>query len=197
MKPQIAPIGNYRKTARCLIRREERNFEFIKSINLLMVTLNRVRQYLIVSATAITAFSCSARLLETDPDILTDTSKVTITCDGSEGNAGLQNYSGEVYVHLGLITSKSEHKDDWRYVKFTWGSMQQEARAVPAGKNRWSYPIYNVRKFFGVPDDERIKSLAILFRSGACLDVYCKVLRNSDGSNLYIPVEDKTVIARR
>jgi hypothetical protein len=127
MKPQIAPIGNYRKTARCLIRREERNFEFIKSINLLMVTLNRVRQYLIVSATAITAFSCSARLLETDPDILTDTSKVTITCNGSEGNAGLLNYSGEVYVHLGLITSKSEHRDDWRYVKFTWGSMQQEA----------------------------------------------------------------------
>jgi hypothetical protein len=38
---------------------------------------------------------------------------------------------------------------------------------MPAGKNRWRYPIRNVRKFFGVPDDERIKSLAVLFRSGA------------------------------
>jgi hypothetical protein len=72
-----------------------------------MENWNRVRVYLIIWVAALLVFSCSTKLLETDPEILTDTGEVTITCDGSEGYAGLLDYSGEVYVHLGLITSKS------------------------------------------------------------------------------------------
>jgi hypothetical protein len=99
-------------------------------------------------------------------------------------------------VHIGLITSKSGFSDDWRYVKFKWGSRQQEAQAEPAGKNKWTYSIKNVRRFFRVPEDEKICKIALLFRSGVCTDAYCKVLRSPEGGNLYIPVNDQTAITQ-
>lgn len=136
--------------------------------------------------------SCN-QLLETDPERLTDTGDVTITCDASQGNKGLLNYEGDVFVHVGLITSKSEHIEDWRHVKFDWGSRENLAKATPVGKNKWSYTIKNIREFFDVDQDEKISQLAVLFRSGACIDVYCKVLRNTDDSNIYIPVHDESV----
>ncbi len=136
--------------------------------------------------------ACRTELIETDPGAVTDTGNVIITCNAAEGNQGLLYYSGDVYVHLGLITSKSRFADDWRYVKFKWGSQQKEARAAPDGKNRWTYSLRNVRQFFGVPKDEKIYKIAILFRSGGCVDTYCKVLRSAEGGNLYIPVNDQT-----
>ena len=124
---------------------------------------------------------------------MTDTSDVTITCNARSGNKGLVNFEGDVYVHIGLITNKSNNQNEWRYVKFKWGSREMMAKATPDGSSQWSYSISNIRKFFGVSDDEKIISLAILFRSGACIDVHCKVLRNVDGSNMYIPIKDETV----
>ena len=124
---------------------------------------------------------------------LSDSSDVVITCDSRLGNEGLLDYSGDVFVHVGLITNKSRNNNDWRYVKFTWGSREKEALATNVGKNQWSYTIKNIREFFVVEKDERIISLAILFRSGMCIDKYCKVLRNVDGSNMYIPIHDEFV----
>jgi rhodanese-related sulfurtransferase len=144
------------------------------------------------AACLLLAASCRTELIETNPGAVTDTGNVTITCNAAEGNQGLLGYSGDVYVHLGLITSKSRFPDDWRYVKFKWGSRQREARATPDGKNRWTYPVGNVRRFFGVPSDEKILRIAVLFRSGGCVDAYCKVLRSAEGGNVYISVNDQT-----
>jgi hypothetical protein len=138
-------------------------------------------------------FSCR-ELIKTDPEIVSDTSEVVITCDSRLGNKGLLDYTGDVYVHVGLITSKSLNSEDWRYVKFTWGSRDNNAKATPVGKNRWSYSIKNVREYFKVPGDEKIINLAILYRSGACIDIHCKTLRNIDGSNIYIPIKDQSAV---
>jgi len=132
--------------------------------------------------------SCSSPLIKTNPENFSDTSSVTITCDATKGNKGLLNYTGTVYVHLGLITDSSISPNDWRYVKFNWGSEQKEALAMPAGKNRWSYSIPNIREFFEVKEKEKLLNIAILFRSGNCLDTFCKVLRNEDKTDIFIPV---------
>lgn len=130
----------------------------------------------------------SPGLVETDPEQIYDTSTVTITCNARQGNKGLLGYTGPVFVHAGVITDSSLHATDWRYVKFTWGSTQQEAQAKPEGANRWSYTIPNVRNFFGVPENEKLLNIAILFRAGNCIDTACKTLRNEDKSDILIPV---------
>jgi hypothetical protein len=137
--------------------------------------------------------SCSSSLVKWSPETLIDSSDVEITCDANEGNKGLMDFPGQVFVHIGLITNKSQNKDDWRFVKFKWGSRESMAKATPAGKNKWKFSIKNIRQYFGVGKEERILNLAILFREGGCFDIYCKTLRNSDGSNIYIPISDQSV----
>jgi hypothetical protein len=146
-----------------------------------------------MAAAAWTLAACAPKPVEAYPEMPTDTDDVTITCDGRAGNAELLDHTGNVYVHVGLITSKSIHGDDWRYVKFRWASLQPEALATPAGSNHWTYSIRNPRKFFGVAPDERIFRVAVLFRTGGCIGSYCKVLRTAEGKDFYIPVRDQTV----
>lgn len=157
-----------------------------------MLNKNSVFSLLLTAMCPLLITSCS-ELLETHPKHITDTSDVVITCDATRGNKGLLDYHGNVYAHVGLITSKSEHQDDWRYVKFKWGSRESQALATPAGKNKWTFTIKNIREFFAVDPDEKIISLAILFRSGACIDIYCRVLRKENGDNIYVPVDDVSI----
>jgi hypothetical protein len=131
---------------------------------------------------------CTTPLVEVSPREITDTSTVTITCNGAKGNKGLMNFEEPVYVHLGLITDSSINPNHWRYVKFKWGSTDEAALVKRAGRNQWTYEIPNIRKFFGVAENERIQNIAILFRQGNCIDTLCKTLRNEDKSDIFIPV---------
>ena len=132
--------------------------------------------------------SCSTGVVSWNPKSLTDTSDVVITCDASKGDRGLYNYKGSVYVHIGVITDLSATPTAWRYGKFVWGSQVPQALAKPTGKNKWNYSIQNIRKFLEVPDDEKILQIAIVFRSG-CIDS-CYILKNKDGSDMFIPVDN-------
>ncbi|RTL59018.1 MAG: hypothetical protein EKK37_11935 [Sphingobacteriales bacterium] len=132
--------------------------------------------------------SCSSPLLAWNPDPVSDSSTVTITCNAEKGNQGLLNFEGPVYVHVGLITDSSRSANEWRYVRFKWGSADPEAEAKKVRKNRWSYTISNIRRFFGVKGNEKISGIAILFRAGNCFDTDCSVLRNENKSDMVIPV---------
>ena len=149
---------------------------------------NGFKIFLVLFIAGVLNTGCSSPLIETNPEIVTDTSAVIVTVDGNRGNKGLLDYNGPVYVHVGLVTDSSISPTFWRYVKFKWGSTDEAALATPAGKNKWTYQIPNIRTFFAVPQNERIQKLAILFREGNCLDTFCKVLRNADKSDILIPV---------
>lgn len=133
--------------------------------------------------------SCHSPLIKTNPAHFSDTSSITIICDATQGNKGLLGFRDPVYIHLGLITDSSVNANQWRYVKFNWGSTQKEALATFEGNNRWSYQVPSIRKFFQVKEGEKILQVAVLFRSGNCLDTFCKVQRNEDKSDMFIPVD--------
>jgi len=112
---------------------------------------------------------------------------LVITMDATKGNAGLLNHAPtDVYVHIGVITSKSTSSSDWKYVKFTWATTPAAANAVYIGNNKWTYTITgSLRTFFGITDaTEMIQKIAILFRDGAGN----KVQRNTNNSDMYLPV---------
>ena len=146
---------------------------------------------IILSLIILFTVGCSSPLIQTEPATLTDTGSVTIFCNSNKGNKGLIAINEPVYVHLGLITNSSVNSNQWRYVKFKWGSTEDSARATPTGKNSWSYTIPNIREFFGVKGNERLISLAVLFRTGNCIDTFCNVLRNEDRSDIFLPFKDK------
>lgn len=139
----------------------------------------------------------NAQLLTWTPDFIKETStSVEITMDANYGNKGLLNYAAttDVYVHTGVITSKSTSSSDWKYSKFTWATTDALAKAVYLGNNKWKYTISGgLRTFYGITDPtETIKKISILFRNGAGTTVQ----RNADASDMYIPVYDNGLYAR-
>ncbi|MET0636579.1 MAG: alpha-amylase family glycosyl hydrolase [Chitinophagaceae bacterium] len=134
-----------------------------------------------------------AQLLTISPEFPTDNEPITITMDASKGNKGLFNFSGNVYLHIGLITSYSSDGNDWKHAPFEWGTTPANGQATSAGNNKWTFTINNIRSFFGMTDvNEVVKAIAILYRDGAGNIVQ----RNADGSNMYLPVYQSALAAR-
>ncbi len=131
------------------------------------------------------------QLLSWSPDFpLESTTSLIITADASKGNQGLLNYTPttDVYIHTGVITNLSANPTDWKYVKFNQDFNQPNAalQAAYPGNNKWQFTISGgIRAYYGLVNPaETILKIAILFRNGAGT----KVLRNTDGSDMYIPV---------
>ena len=91
-------------------------------------------------------------------------------------------------MHVGVVTDSSISPTYWRYVKFKWGSTEEAALATAEDDNIGHTQIPNIRKFLAVTENEKILKLAILFRAGNCIDTFCKVHRNADRSDIFIPV---------
>lgn len=131
------------------------------------------------------------------PEEASPSQTLTITVDATKGNKGLLGYAntGDVYVHLGVITSKSTGATDWKYSKFTWATTNAAANAPYVSANKWQYTITgSLRAFFGITDaTETIQKIAILFRSGNG----ALKQANSDGSDMYIPVYNNANFAAR
>jgi glycosidase len=134
------------------------------------------------------AIFAKAQLLTWTPDFAGDGSAIDIVVDANYGNNGLLGYNpDDVYVHTGVITNLSTNPSNWRYVAFNanFNVPNASLKAESLGNNRWRFRILsNIRAFYGVPGGETILKISILFRSGDG----SRVQRNSDGSDMYVPV---------
>lgn len=156
-----------------------------------------MKKTLLAAIIVLISFRSYSQLLSWTSDFITETNTpVVITMDASKGNQGLLNYSStsDVYVHIGVITNLSSSSSDWKYVKFAWGTTLSAAQATYLGSNKWSYTITGgLRAFFGIVNSgETIQKIAILFRNGSG----SQVQRNTDGSDIYVPVYSTNLAAR-
>ena len=102
----------------------------------------------------------------TNPALPKENNAVTITFDATQGNAGLKDYSGDIYAHTGVITDKSTSTSDWKYVIAPWNSNIPKAKLTRVSANIYTLEISpDIRNFYGVPVGETIKQLAFVFRS--------------------------------
>ena len=97
-----------------------------------------MRKIFFLFCIALTSLFSNAQLLTWAPFFAKDNDNITITVDATKGNQGLMGFSGNVYVHIGVITNLSTSGSNWLYVPFTWGSATTSAQSTPAGTNKWS-----------------------------------------------------------
>lgn len=136
-----------------------------------------------------------AQLLVSNPSFITEsTTNNTIVANSNFGNKGLLNSAGDIYVHIGLITSNSTSASNWKYVLSTWVSTDTKFKCTALANNQWSFTIpTNLRTYFNITDPtEKIIKIAILFRDATGNNV----LRNADGSDMFIPVYDNNLHVR-
>lgn len=105
------------------------------------------------------------------------------------GNGGLINYTGDVYIHTGLITSESTGPTDWKYVKTEWGENTPETKLQGIGANLYKLDLSSIRSYYGVPPSEEIQKVAMVFRSAEPVSGtnYLEG-KNADGSDIFVDV---------
>jgi 1,4-alpha-glucan branching enzyme len=144
--------------------------------------------FLILLITALLqGFCANAQLLTVTPAFPKDTTGAVIVLDCSRGNKGLLGYgnTSDIYLHIAVITNLSVNSTDWKHVKFSnFNAPDASVKATYLGNNKYQFTIDTIRKFFGVPANETIFRIALLFRSGNG----SLVQRNSDNSDMFIPL---------
>lgn len=108
--------------------------------------------------------STNGPLVWTDPPFPTQFDDITLYFDAREGNGGLEGYEGDVYAHIGVITSNSTSNTDWKYVVGTWGTDVPETKMTREEQNVYSLS-FNIQDFFGIPEGESVEQIAMVFRS--------------------------------
>ncbi len=112
-------------------------------------------------------FSCLTAVsqsVSTVPAIPTANNAVTITFDatGSE----LEDYTGDVYAHTGVLTSTSTGNSDWKYVIGSWGNNTTQPKLTRTTANTYELLISpDINSFYNVNAGDIITNIAIVFRS--------------------------------
>ena len=129
--------------------------------------LNLFRWVLLLSV-ALMGFNNTAwAQVSSDPVFPTEGQALTIYFDATEGNAGLEGFTEEVYVHTGVITDESTEGDltDWKYVIAEWEQNIPKAKLTRIDTDLYQLTISDIREYYGVPEGEEILKLAMVFRS--------------------------------
>lgn len=135
-----------------------------------------------------------AQVVTTNPAFPTESGSVTIYFDASQGNKGLENYSGDVYAHTGVITDKSTGSSDWKYVKTNWGENTADTKLSRTGTNSYLLTIDNPLDYYGVPEGETIQKLAFVFRSGDTVNGSYKEGKDDGNSDIFIDIFSKGLV---
>ncbi|GAB3414295.1 DUF4961 domain-containing protein [Niabella aquatica] len=131
-------------------------------------------------------------LITTDKNFPLAGEPLTLTYNPSKGNGALSGFSGDIYIHWGIITNMSTGAADWKYVKSS-SFNTPDASSKMTRQTNGSYTItITPQTFFSVPAGEQIKKIAMVFRNGDG----SVVGRNTDGSDIYLPVYSPGLNAR-
>lgn len=131
----------------------------------------------------------SAQVVTTQPAIPTEDSEIVVTFDATAGTAGLENYSGDVYAHTGVITSESTGDSDWKYVIADWGVNVEETKMTRVSDNIYELTISpDVRSFYEVPEGEEVLKMAFVFRSEAEVGGSWLEGKDEGGNDIFIDV---------
>ena len=107
-----------------------------------------------------------SQVIQTEPAFPVVSDSVIIYYDATEGTGGLEDFTGDVYAHTGVITENSTSESDWRYVVADWGENIPKIALERVETNLYKLNIQpSIRDYYGVPQDEKIEQMAFVFRN--------------------------------
>lgn len=127
-----------------------------------------------------------AQVVTTQPSPFRDTDAVTIIFDATQGNAGLKDFTGDVYIYTGVVT-ESATGTTWSHVKSSnFGTGDPASKMTRSATNPNLYTItITPRTFYpGVLASEKIYRLGMLFKNADG----SKVGRTASGGDIFVDV---------
>ena len=107
--------------------------------------------------------SLSQSVVEYEPLFPSINKPIRIIFHADRGTKGLMNFSGDVYAHTGVITSKSTSPSDWRYVKTNWGQNTNQTKLERIGVNQYELKIEDIRTYYGISNFEEVLNWPLSF----------------------------------
>ena len=135
---------------------------------------------------SLTGLAARAQVVTTQPSPFRDTDPVTLTFDATQGNAGLKDFAGDVYIYTGVVT-ESAASGTWNHVKSPpFGTGDPASKMTRSATNPNLYTIaFTPRTFYpGVLPSEKIYRLAMLFKNADG----SKSGRGTGGADIYVDV---------
>jgi glycosidase len=151
-------------------------------------------------------FSETFAQVTTVPSIPSIQQPVTIVFNAAQGNAGLINYTGKVYIHTGVITDASSRPSDWKCVVTNWGqdidTINLMTRDVQ-NPNIYRLTIPDIRAYYNKGTNclgsSKILKLAMVFRNEGPSptregkgpgnsDIFVDVAQEADNVKITLPV---------
>ncbi len=112
------------------------------------------------------SYLLTAQVVTTDPALPTADEAVTLYFHADEGTGGLADYTGDIYAHIGVITTESDDDTDWKYVKATWAENIPACKMTKVSANLYSLTLAtDLYTYFESPTTEKILKIAMVFRS--------------------------------
>ncbi|MFY0698434.1 MAG: T9SS type A sorting domain-containing protein [Balneola sp.] len=144
-----------------------------------------------------------------EPSFATQNDTLTLTFDATEGNGGLEGFTGDVYIFTGLITDKSSTPSDWKYVQSGWDSYPSRLKTTSLGNDKWEfkYPS-SIREFYNVSASDEVLEIAMLFRGtndgagdpdavgrgAGGSDIFLELFKNEVSVQFLNPAENSKII---
>ncbi len=138
----------------------------------------------------------------TIPAMPLEDSSVVVYFDATLGNGALAGYTGDVYAHTGVITTKSSTPTEWLHVVSDWGENLAKTKFTRIAPDLYKLEISNIRDYYGITDSsEHVLQLAMVIRSADPVspdrpDDYI-VAREEDGGDFFMPVYPANDLAVR
>lgn len=108
-----------------------------------------------------------AQVVTFEPSLPTINQALTVFFDATEGSGGLKGYTGDVYAHTGVLTTKSTSTSDWKYVKTGWGQNTPGTKLTRVSQDNYKLEITpDILTYYGIPSSEQVTHVAFVFRSG-------------------------------
>lgn len=105
-------------------------------------------------------------LVSSDPEVIIAETTETVTIILNGRGTAIENFTGDVYAHTGVLTDKSASSSNWRYTKAGWTENKPECKLTRHNNNLWTLTIKGgPRAYYNVPATEKIEALAFVFRS--------------------------------
>lgn len=123
--------------------------------------------------------SADTRLMWYEPADAKQNQEITVYFNATRGDGGLKDFTGDVYAHTGVLTTKSTSNSDWKHDS-SWGDNDEKYKFTRSASdpNLYSWTI-TPSKFYGLYSGETITSLCFVMRD--------KDGKKSDNSDIIVP----------
>ena len=102
----------------------------------------------------------------TDPKFVTSEMTEDVLVYINTAGTSMDNFSGDIYAHTGVLTTASTSTGDWKHVKAEWTENIADCKLSKVKQNIYKLVIKGgPRAFYGIPASESITHLAFVFRS--------------------------------